>query len=737
MKSFANPSRLIASRQAGPLGPALAAPTAARRAANEEIPLEMAPGVVHDAVASGGQALTPAARTLMEGRYGHDFGSVRIHADESAAAAASAVRAHAFALGDDLVFARGKYEPGGTAGLELLAHELGHVVEQRYSGRLAIARQPVEEYETKRITFSQATMEKFAKASYWFGLVMETYEITLLPARLDADPEERDAVMSVLWQMRPPGAVNADTKHVVTIPKRAGAAASKALLYAFTFRPRIPGDPNAKDQVSVEFISEGPAATPVAAPKPKALFVSTVSSYSTGAFPGGDSHAYWKAHPKEEKQLFYWVEKVAPATFHQIITTTEEVTKKSITTTRETSYQVSGTKDKRGDVTDLSIEYLGALKPTIQEAPAGYHDKDYADLNIEKAQGQPDPKAGDRLGKVNVPAGIVPDEAVAVKVAVHSYFASGTRNAEVDAVVPVPNNPNPVFYTFRFRVNNDVDVERVGEKGPDAAAGQLDPNRLDIARSPEFSEKAKDVKTLTAWLKLRYPLVKPTGATVEEVRASVNTEVEAKADKPEWFKNYEITVLDDKQGEKRLRDVHKLPPEELKDFKTFLPAELRWLEAALETMTRKILTMLRGVRTLRQRMGMKQQADKTFKEAPDVGGRAYWGTNNTVVIFDSGVTRPDEVIGGTGGVVPKTAQIFAHELGHIVGRSALVGKFNKFVADKGIEPVTHYAEEKPATEFFTEAFMLFHLDPEWMRNNQPELFRWFDTYVKTGKPPTK
>jgi hypothetical protein len=706
-------------------------------ALNEESPLAAAPTIVREALGSTGQPLDSGARTLMEARYGHDFGSVRIHADERAAAAASAVHARAFAAGNDVVFGRGRYEPGKTAGVELLAHELGHVVEQRRSGQLAVARQPLEQYETERITFKPETMAKAAEASYWFTLVMETYDLTLQTARLHADPEERDAVLSVLWQIRPPGVVAAETKKVVTVPARAGVAASKTLMYAFTFSPRNPAAPNAKDQVSVEFVAEGPAATPAIAPKPKAMYTPAVSSYSTSGFPGGDSLAYWKKHPKEERQLFYWVEKVAPATFQQIVTTTEEVTKKGITTTSEISYLVSGSKDKRGTVTGLSIEFIGTLKPAIQEAPAGYHDKDYADLSIEKAQAQPDPKAGDRLGKLNLPAGTPAEEALAVKIAVRNYFVNGTRNAEVDAVVPIPNKPNPVFYTLRFRANNDVDVERVGERGPDAAAGQLDPNRLDIARSPEFAEKAVDVKTLKAWLKLRYPLSGAAGATVEELRTNVNTEVEAKADKPEWFRNYEITILDAKQADARLRDTHALPAAQRTDLKTFLGTELRWLEAVLETVTRKTLALFRGLRMARQRMDFKKE-DKTYVENPKVGGRTYSGTNKTIVIFDSGVAGdPAQIIGGKSGVLPIPTQIFAHELGHLVEKSGVRDKFNKFVKDKAIKPFTHYAAEKPETDFFAETFMLFQTDPEWLRNNHPDVFRWLDVLTKTGTPPAR
>jgi hypothetical protein len=67
----------------------------------------------------------------MEPRFGHDFGDVRIHADESAAESARSIGALAYATGRDVAFAAGQYQPGTAQGQRLLAHELAHVVQQR------------------------------------------------------------------------------------------------------------------------------------------------------------------------------------------------------------------------------------------------------------------------------------------------------------------------------------------------------------------------------------------------------------------------------------------------------------------------------------------------------------------------------------------------------------------------------------------------------------------------------
>jgi hypothetical protein len=60
----------------------------------------------------------------------HDFGTIRIHADERAAAAAGALNARAFTVGRDIYFGAGEYAPGTRPGRRLLVHELTHVVQQ-------------------------------------------------------------------------------------------------------------------------------------------------------------------------------------------------------------------------------------------------------------------------------------------------------------------------------------------------------------------------------------------------------------------------------------------------------------------------------------------------------------------------------------------------------------------------------------------------------------------------------
>ena len=104
-----------------------------RRATSRTGPSPVPP-VVHEVLRSPGEPLDPTARSFIEPRFGHDFGRVRVHADEKAAESARAVNALAYVAGAHAVFGAGRYAPGTQAGRRLLAHELAHVVQHGRSG---------------------------------------------------------------------------------------------------------------------------------------------------------------------------------------------------------------------------------------------------------------------------------------------------------------------------------------------------------------------------------------------------------------------------------------------------------------------------------------------------------------------------------------------------------------------------------------------------------------------------
>ncbi|MGA7180811.1 MAG: DUF4157 domain-containing protein [Thiobacillaceae bacterium] len=97
------------------------------------------PAIVDDVLGSSGARLDTASRAYFEPRFGFDFSQVRVHTDSRAAESARRIGAWAYTVADDVVFGAGQYAPGSATGRKLLAHELGHVAQQRMGGAAPVA----------------------------------------------------------------------------------------------------------------------------------------------------------------------------------------------------------------------------------------------------------------------------------------------------------------------------------------------------------------------------------------------------------------------------------------------------------------------------------------------------------------------------------------------------------------------------------------------------------------------
>ena len=104
-----------------------------------------------------GKPLPDQAKAEMEQSFKHDFSEVKIHDDKESAELCAALNAHAFAIGNDIFFNTGKYDPEGATGRELLAHELTHVVQQKGTVQRSVA------YRNPAPSAGTATIDEGAK----------------------------------------------------------------------------------------------------------------------------------------------------------------------------------------------------------------------------------------------------------------------------------------------------------------------------------------------------------------------------------------------------------------------------------------------------------------------------------------------------------------------------------------------------------------------------------------------
>ncbi len=128
-----------------------------------------APVSVQNVLHAPGAPLDPTTRALVEPRMGRDFGDVRVHTDSAAAQSAEAIRARAYTSGSHIAFAASQFAPHTPGGLRLLAHELGHVVQQSASpaGQQPIARWPWDEPVTlQKVLPAQTVLRNTQRALF-------------------------------------------------------------------------------------------------------------------------------------------------------------------------------------------------------------------------------------------------------------------------------------------------------------------------------------------------------------------------------------------------------------------------------------------------------------------------------------------------------------------------------------------------------------------------------------------
>ena len=85
-----------------------------------------------------GSALPDRLRDALEWAYGADLDGLCLHDDETADRLAASVDADAFTAGADVFFRAGALCPDSDAGVELLAHEVAHAVQQAGSAPLSL-----------------------------------------------------------------------------------------------------------------------------------------------------------------------------------------------------------------------------------------------------------------------------------------------------------------------------------------------------------------------------------------------------------------------------------------------------------------------------------------------------------------------------------------------------------------------------------------------------------------------
>jgi Domain of unknown function (DUF4157) len=101
----------------------------AQRLAEQEASGENAAGLIEGA-RGGGQPLPENVRAMLETKWNTDLSRVKIHTDSSADVISKKLNAKALASGHNIFFRAGGWNPTSLEGLQLIAHETWHTVQQ-------------------------------------------------------------------------------------------------------------------------------------------------------------------------------------------------------------------------------------------------------------------------------------------------------------------------------------------------------------------------------------------------------------------------------------------------------------------------------------------------------------------------------------------------------------------------------------------------------------------------------
>ncbi|THF68868.1 DUF4157 domain-containing protein [Deinococcus sp. Arct2-2] len=112
-----------------------------------------------------GNPLPAAIQRHLEQGLNHDLSRVRIHDDAEADKLSKKVNALAFTTGTDIYFRSGHFNPNTQSGLELLAHEVTHTVQQS-RGRVGQGIDPDAELEDEARTTGAELARTFSPASF-------------------------------------------------------------------------------------------------------------------------------------------------------------------------------------------------------------------------------------------------------------------------------------------------------------------------------------------------------------------------------------------------------------------------------------------------------------------------------------------------------------------------------------------------------------------------------------------
>ncbi len=164
----------------------------------------------------GGRPLPAETRAFLEPRFKANFAGVRIHTGGKAENLSTRLGARAFTYGRDIFFNAGAFQPDSPQGMELIAHELTHTIQQReVVQREVAAAEPVavsqqSSPQVQRGIVSEALDWVADKANYIPGFRLFTIVIGRNPVNMSRVERSGANILRALIEFIPGGGLIVD-----------------------------------------------------------------------------------------------------------------------------------------------------------------------------------------------------------------------------------------------------------------------------------------------------------------------------------------------------------------------------------------------------------------------------------------------------------------------------------------------------------------------------------------------
>lgn len=158
----------------------------------------------------GGSGLPLEVRSFMEPRFKADLSGVRIHTDARAENLTTRLGARAFTYGRDIFFNRGQFQPDSDTGMELIAHELTHTIQQREVVQREVVVKETGSPRVQRGIISRALDWIADKANYIPGFRLFTIIIGLNPINMSKVDRSGANILRALVEFLPGGGLIVD-----------------------------------------------------------------------------------------------------------------------------------------------------------------------------------------------------------------------------------------------------------------------------------------------------------------------------------------------------------------------------------------------------------------------------------------------------------------------------------------------------------------------------------------------